>query len=202
MGPPSLPIVIVIKHNTRVIVDYIKESCIPALFHIAQVNSTSPDTGISPSDFQSEASFRHMVKSCPIGMQYTLQATGACVGFTAIFPSEMCRSCRPISTRGFTVLDRKVHNMGLGQAGTRMVRPWAKHNGIPGHIARSSATNTLGSLSCYRFIYFFYKYCLKDLPLPAFCKWFNFRCDICTAFRPDIPRLDSRQLPGCGWKMA
>ena len=145
MKLPKLPEVIIVKNNTRVIPEFIKEQNISALFQIVQDNLRYSSTGISPFDFPSENHFLHMVRSSMLAIQYKMESTGEYIGFILFAPSEICRSCRPVSGRGLTVLAPSAHNIGLGQwARATLSHTWAKDVGIPCLMSRSATTNKLG----------------------------------------------------------
>ena len=136
----SLPVEITLKNNIIIAKD-IQEGHVPELFKIVQKNLSTQQSGLSPSDIQSEGHLQCMIQSSPVKARYTLKSSGKCIGFSVALPSELCRSCRPITVRGFTFLTK----IGIGQRVLRAVIGWSgKSAGFPVNIARLSISSQAG----------------------------------------------------------
>ena len=140
----SLPLEIVLKSHI-IIAEDIQERNIPELYKIVQKDLCTQQPGLSPLDFQSEDHLKCIIQACAVKAQFRVKSSGNCVGFSIAFPAELCRSCRPIAIRGFTVLDPDVKNIGLGQWVSRNVQGWAYSVGFPVSIGRLSISNKPGN---------------------------------------------------------
>ena len=143
----SLPLEIVLKSHI-IIAEDIQERNIPELYKIVEKDLCTQQPGLSPLDFESEDHLKCIIQASTIKAQYRVKSSGNCVGFSIAFPAELCRSCRPIAVRGFTVLDPDVKNIGLGQWVLRNVRSWANSVGFPVSIGRLSLSNQPGNAVC------------------------------------------------------
>ena len=139
----SLPVEITLKNNI-IIAEDIQEGHVSELFKIVQKNLSTQQSGLAPLDIQSERHLQCMIQSSPVKARYTIKSSGKCIGFSVALPSELCRSCRPITVRGFTFLDPAVTKIGIGQRVLRAVRGWSSIAGFPVGMARLSISSQAG----------------------------------------------------------